>query len=286
MGSALRGFGQHCRTPSGSAARTARSLSRNITKREGSMNIDLTGKIALVTGGSRGIGREICLCLAQAGAEVVVNYNRSKDQAEGVLQEITVRGGKAEIVQADISHPGAVQALFEHLRKRYNRLDILVNNAGIIKDNLLLSTEVSDWDKVLDVNLKGAFLCTRYAAEMMLPNHAGKIINIASTGAIKGGRGQANYAASKGGLVALTRACAVELGGKGIQVNAVLPGMILTSMSSRVRKRAGEEILSSIPNGRFGEPKDVAYLVSFLASGLSDYITGQAIPVDGGLSAS
>jgi 3-oxoacyl-[acyl-carrier protein] reductase len=250
------------------------------------MNIDLTGKIALVTGGSRGIGREICLCLAQAGAEVVVNYNRSKDQAEGVLQEITVRGGRAETVQADISDPDAVRALFEHLRKKYNRLDVLVNNAGIIKDNLLLSTEVSDWDKVLDINLKGAFLCTRYAAEMMLPNHAGKIINIASTGAIKGGRGQANYAASKGGLVAFTRACAVELGGKGIQVNAVLPGMILTSMSSRVRKRAGEEILSSIPSGRFGEPKDVAYLVSFLASSLSDYITGQAIPVDGGLSAS
>ena len=248
------------------------------------MNIDLTGKIALVTGGSRGIGREICLCLSQAGAEVVVNYNRSKDQAEGVLQEITVRGGRAETVQADISHPDAVRALFEHLRKKYNRLDVLVNNAGIIKDNLLLSTEVSDWDKVLDVNLKGAFLCTRYAAEMMLPNHSGKIINIASTGAIKGGRGQANYAASKGGLVAFTRACAVELGGKGIQVNAVLPGMILTSMSSRVRKRAGEEILSSIPSGRFGEPKDVAYLVSFLASSLSDYITGQAIPVDGGLS--
>ena len=250
------------------------------------MNIDLTGKIALVTGGSRGIGREICLCLAQAGAEVVVNYNRSKDQAEGVLQEITVRGGRAETVQADISDPDAVRALFEHLRKKYNRLDVLVNNAGIIKDNLLLSTEVSDWDKVLDINLKGAFLCTRHAAEMMLPNHAGKIINIASTGAIKGGRGQANYAASKGGLVAFTRACAVELGGKGIQVNAVLPGMILTSMSSRVRKRAGEEILSSIPSGRFGEPKDVAYLVSFLASSLSDYITGQAIPVDGGLSAS
>ena len=248
------------------------------------MNIDLTGKIALVTGGSRGIGREICLCLSQAGAEVVVNYNRSKDQAEGVLQEITVRGGRAETVQADISDPDAVRVLFEHLRKKYNRLDVLVNNAGIIKDNLLLSTEVSDWDKVLDVNLKGAFLCTRYAAEMMLPNHSGKIINIASTGAIKGGRGQANYAASKGGLVAFTRACAVELGGKGIQVNAVLPGMILTSMSSRVRKRAGEEILSSIPSGRFGEPKDVAYLVSFLASSLSDYITGQAIPVDGGLS--
>ena len=250
------------------------------------MQFDLGGKIALVTGGSRGIGRETCLLLAQTGAEVVVNYNRSKDQAESLLEEIRQGGGRADVFQADISKPEEIKTLFEFLRKRFNRLDILVNNAGIIRDNLLLSTELSDWDRVFDVNLRGAFLCTRYAAEMMLPHHSGKIINIASTGAIKGSRGQDNYAASKGGLVAFTRTCAVELAGKGIQVNAVLPGMILTSMSSRVRKRAGEEILDKIPSGRFGEPKDVAYLILFLASNLSDYITGQAIPVDGGLSAS
>jgi 3-oxoacyl-[acyl-carrier protein] reductase len=250
------------------------------------MDFNLKGKIALVTGGSRGIGRETCLLLAQAGAEVIINYNRSKDQAESLLEQITKEGGSAEVFQTDISNPEEVQRLFEHVRKKFNRLDILVNNAGIIKDNLLLSTELSDWDKVLDLNLRGAFLCTRYAAEIMLTNHSGKIINISSTGAIRGGRGQANYAASKGGLAAFTRACAVELAGKGIQVNAVLPGMIVTGMSSRVRKRVGEEILDKIPCGRFGEPKDVAYLILFLASNMSDYITGQAIPVDGGLSIS
>jgi 3-oxoacyl-[acyl-carrier protein] reductase len=250
------------------------------------MQFNLKGKIALVTGGSRGIGRETCLLLAQAGAEVIINYNRSKDQAEILLEEITKQGGKAEVFQADISNPEDVEGPFEHIRKKFNRLDILVNNAGIIRDNLLLSTELSDWDKVLDLNLRGAFLCTRYAAEMMLSNHSGKIINISSTGAIRGGRGQTNYAASKGGLVAFTRACAIELGGKGIQVNSVLPGIIVTGMSSRVRKRAGKEILEKIPCGRFGEPKDVAYLILFLASNMSDYITGQAIPVDGGLSVS
>ncbi|MCJ7642340.1 MAG: 3-oxoacyl-ACP reductase FabG [Desulfobacterales bacterium] len=250
------------------------------------MRFDLNGKLALVTGGSRGIGREISLLLAQAGAEVIINYRQSKDKAESLLEEITGQRGKAELFQADVSNPEDIQHLFEHIRRKFNRLDILVNNAGIIKDNLLLSTELSDWDKVLNLNLRGAFLCTRYAAEMMLPNHSGKIINISSTGAIKGGRGQTNYAASKGGLVAFTRACAVELSGKGIQVNAVLPGMIVTGMSNRVRKRAGEEIMDKIPCGRFGEPKEVAYLVLFLASDLSDYITGQAIPVDGGLSVS
>jgi len=250
------------------------------------MQLNLNGKLALVTGGSRGIGREISLLLAQAGAEVIINYRQSKDKAESLLEEITGQRGKGELFQADVSKPEDIQHLFEHIRGKFNRLDILVNNAGMIKDNLLLSTELSDWDKVLDLNLRGAFLCTRYAAEMMLPNHSGKIINISSTGAIKGGRGQTNYAASKGGLVAFTRACAVELSGRGIQVNAVLPGMIVTGMSNRVRKRAGEEIMDKIPCGRFGEPKEVANLVLFLASNLSDYITGQAIPVDGGLSVS
>ena len=250
------------------------------------MQIDLKDKVALVTGGARGIGREISLILAGAGAQMIINYNKSKEQAESLLQEINRHGDRAEVFQADISNPEAVQALFEHIRKKVSRLDVLVNNAGVIRDNLLLSTELSDWDRVLDLNLRGAFLCTRYAAEMMLTHHSGKIINIASTGAVKGGRGQTNYAASKGGLVAFTRACAVELGGKGIQVNAVLPGMIVTPMSSRVRKRAGEDILANIPSGRFGEPREVASLVLFLASSLSDYINGQAIAVDGGFSVS
>jgi 3-oxoacyl-[acyl-carrier protein] reductase len=250
------------------------------------MNIDLTGKIALVTGGSRGIGRECCQLLASSGAKIILNYRKSKDNAEEVKGEITRSGGEAHIFQADIAEPEKVQSLFDFIGKEFGRLDVLVNNAGIIKDNLLLAMELSHWDTVHDTNLRGAFLCTRLAAEMMMTHHSGKIINIASTGAIRGGRGQANYASAKGGLVSFTRACAVELAGKGIQVNAVLPGMIITDMSSRVRKRAGDRILERIPAARFGEPAEIASLVVFLASDRAGYITGQAIPIDGGLSIS
>jgi 3-oxoacyl-[acyl-carrier protein] reductase len=248
------------------------------------MKMDLTGRIALVTGGSRGIGRETSLLLAQAEADVIINYNRSREEAEKTREEIIRQGGRADIFQADIAKPDEVEKLFAFVKNTFKKIDILVNNAGIIKDNLLLSMGLPDWDKVLELNLRGAFFCTKLAAEMMMPQHSGKIINISSVSAIKGGRGQTNYAASKGGLISFTRACAVELSGKGIQVNAVLPGMIVTDMSSRVRKRAGEEILKGIPCGRFGEPRDVALLVLFLASDMSDYITGQAISVDGGLS--
>jgi 3-oxoacyl-[acyl-carrier protein] reductase len=250
------------------------------------MKIDLAGRIALVTGGSRGIGRETSLLLAQAGAYVIINYNRSVEEAEKIREEIIRQEGKAEIFQADIAKPEEVEKLFVYIKNTFKKIDILVNNAGIIRDNLLLSMGLPDWDRVLELNLRGAFLCTKFAAEMMLPQHAGKIINISSVSAIKGVRGQTNYAASKGGLISFTRACAVELSGKGIQVNAVLPGLIVTDMSTRARKRAGEDILKGIPCGRFGEPRDVALLVLFLASNMSDYITGQAISVDGGLSVS
>lgn len=249
------------------------------------MNIDLTDKIAVVTGGSRGIGRETGLRLAEAGARVIINYLRSQDEAEKVKDQIARSRHDAEIFQADIGSPEEVGKLFAFIRKEYGRLDILVNNAGIIKDNLLLSMTLPEWEKVMDLNLRGAFLCTQHAAEMMLPSHSGKIINIASISAIKGGRGQTNYAAAKGGLIAFTRACAVELSGKGIQVNAILPGVITTDMTTRVRKRAGEMILKEIPGGRFGVPADVANLVVFLASDKADYITGQTIVIDGGLSA-
>jgi len=250
------------------------------------MKLDVSGKIALVTGASRGIGRECSKLLAKAGAEVVVNYNKSKEEAEKVLDEISNDCGRAEMVQADIAQPEEVQALFDHIRKKFSKLDILVNNAGIIRDRLLLNMELSDWDRVIDTNLRGAFLCSKYAVELMLPHHSGKIINISSVNAVRAGRGQTNYASSKGALLSFTRACAVELSGRGIQVNAVLPGMIVTDMSKRVRKLAAEDIMKSIPAGRFGEPSDVAHLVLFLASDRADYITGQAIAVDGGMSIS
>ena len=250
------------------------------------MKIDLSGKVALVTGASRGIGRETGIQLAKAGAKVIINYNKSKENAGEVKDEITKSGNEAEIFQADVSNPEEVGDLFAFIRDKYNKLDILVNNAGIIKDNLLLAMKLSDWDRVLDTNLGGAFLCTRQAAEMMMANHAGKIINISSIGAIRGGRGQTNYASAKGGLISLTTASAVELAGKGIQVNAVLPGMVVTDMSSRVRKRAGDRILERIPANRYGDPCDIANLIVFLASNNADYITGQAISVDGGMSIS
>jgi len=250
------------------------------------MQLDLKDKVALVTGGSRGIGRECCLRLARSGAGVIVNYNKSGEKAEEVLAEIARHGSEAHTFRADISQPAEVEALFSFVREKFESLDILVNNAGIIKDNLLLSMKLSDWDKVHEVNLRGAFLCTKWAAEMMMLNHRGKIINIASVAALRVGVGQVNYASAKGGLVSFTRACAAELSGKGIQVNAVLPGFILTDMSKRVRKRGGEIILKQIPAGRFGTAADVANLVVFLASEQSDYITGQSIAVDGGLSIS
>jgi 3-oxoacyl-[acyl-carrier protein] reductase len=250
------------------------------------MKLDLTDRIALVTGGAGGIGRECCLRLARAGATVIINFNRSEKESEHLKKEICEGGFRGEAFQADITNSAEIQGLFDFIREKFGRLDILVNNAGVIMDRLLLTMKTTEWDRVQDVNLKGAFLATQRAVELMLPDHRGKIINIASTSAIRGGRGQTNYAAAKGGLISFTRACAVELARKNIQVNAVLPGFIMTKMSDRVRKRAGKEILGKIPALRFGEASDVADLVVFLASDKSDYITGQAISVDGGLSIS
>jgi 3-oxoacyl-[acyl-carrier protein] reductase len=250
------------------------------------MNIELEGKVALVTGASRGIGRAIALALAEAGAHVAVNYAKSDEKAKALAEEIGATGGSAEALKADVSEPEEVEGLFGSIGERHGRLDILVNNAGIIKDNLLAGMSLEEWDRVMAVNLRSAFLCSRAAVELMMREHSGAIVNVASTSAVAGGRGQTNYAASKGGLLSFTRAAAVELGGKGIRVNAVLPGMVVTDMSSRVRKRAGEEILKRTPLGRFGEPAEIADLVVFLASDRASYITGQGFVVDGGLSRS
>lgn len=248
------------------------------------MNISLVDQTALVTGGARGIGRECSLLLAEAGARVVVTYNKSKEKAETLDAELAQRGIKADFFQADISKPDEVDRLFEFVHAQRGRLDILVNNAGIQKDNLLLNVELSEWERVYEVNLRGAFLCTKAATELMFPQHRGNIVNIASTLAIVGTRGTATYAASKGGLMAFTRTCAVELGKKGIRVNAIAPGVIDTVMTSRLLKRQGEALLNRIALNRFGKPEDVANLVVFLCSDKADYLTGQTIVLDGGLT--
>jgi len=250
------------------------------------MKLDLAGKVALVTGGGRGIGRACCVALARLGATVIINYRVSRDAAETLEKEIVGAGGGGRAYQADVSDPAAVDAMFCFIQQEYRRLDILVNNAGIVQDTLLLSMTLQDWTSVHATNLTGAFLCARHAVEMMLRQGGGKIVNIASASVDVGGRGQTNYAAAKGGLVAFSRAGAVELARKGIRINAVLPGIIETDMSLQVRQRASAKLLERIPARRFGRAEEVADLVSFLVSDASDYVVGQAIAIDGGLSAS
>jgi len=250
------------------------------------MKLDLAGKVALVTGGGRGIGRACCVALARLGATVIINYRVSRDAAETLEKDIVGAGGGGRAYQADVSDPDAVDAMFRFIQQEYRRLDILVNNAGIVQDTLLLSMTLQDWTSVHATNLTGAFLCARHAVEMMLRQGGGKIVNIASASVDVGGRGQTNYAAAKGGLVAFSRAGAVELARKGIRINAVLPGIIETDMSLQVRQRASAKLLERIPARRFGRAEEVADLVSFLVSDASDYVVGQAIAIDGGLSAS
>jgi 3-oxoacyl-[acyl-carrier protein] reductase len=248
------------------------------------MKIDLSGRVALVTGGSRGIGRACALALAGAGADVMIAYRSAEAAAAAVKAEIETLGRRAEICQADVTQTEQVDALFALVSDRFGRLDILVNNAGVIADALIGVLEADDWDRVVDTNLKGTFLCTRAALPWMMPRRSGKIVNLGSVASLRTRRGQAAYAAAKGGVVAFTRASAAELAAKGIQVNAVLPGIIVTEMSSRIRRQAEAELLAATPAGRFGTPEEVANLVVFLCSDAAAYITGQAVAVDGGIS--
>jgi len=243
----------------------------------------LNGKVAVITGAGRGIGRAIALQFAQYGSKVVINYRSSIAQVEELLATIKNAGGEAIAVQADISKEEEAKKLIEEAVKHFGRLDVLVNNAGITKDNLLMRMSEADFMSVIDINLKGTFFCTKYAATVMLKQRSGKIINISSVVGITGNVGQANYAASKAGVIGMTKAVARELSSRGITVNAVAPGFIESDMTDKLSDKLKEATLASIPLKRYGKANEVANAVSFLASEAANYITGQVIQVDGGM---
>jgi 3-oxoacyl-[acyl-carrier protein] reductase len=242
----------------------------------------LKDKVALVTGGSRGLGKTIALQLASEGAQVIVNYVASADKAEEVVAAIQSEGGKAVAMKADVSNLEEVEKMVDTIYEQFERIDILVNNAGVTRDELLISMEREDWDKVIATNLGGLFNCTKAAAKYMMMQKSGRIINMSSVAGERGGRGQSNYAASKGAVNAFTRSVAMELARKNVTVNAVAPGVVETEMSSEVIRRAQDIILNSVPLKRLGQPEEIAKVVAFLASDDSSYITGEVIRVDGG----
>lgn len=243
----------------------------------------LTGKVALVTGGGRGIGRAIACALAGEGATVLVNYNGSKERALEVVAQIEKEGGSAEAVGCDVSDFTACGKMIEEAVAKYSHIDILVNNAGVTRDGLIMRMSEADYDQVLDTNLKGAFNTIRHLSRQLLKQKSGKIINISSVSGILGNAGQANYSASKAGLIGLTKSVARELASRGICVNAVAPGFVETEMTQALSEKVREEAVKAIPLGRMGNVEDIAEMVLFLAGKRGDYITGQVFCVDGGL---
>ncbi len=245
---------------------------------------EMNRRVALVTGASRGIGRAIAKRLAQDGIFVIVNYCGSKEKAEAVLEEIKAQGGDGVCAQADVSDFAAAEALVKELVKEYGRIDILVNNAGITRDGLLMKMSEEDFDRVLDVNLKGCFNTIRHLSRQFLKQRYGRIINIASVVGVIGNAGQANYSASKAGIIGLTKSVARELASRGVTANAVAPGFIETEMTAVLPDKIKEQMAGQIPLGTFGKPEDVAEAVAFLASDSARYITGQVLNVNGGMA--
>lgn len=244
----------------------------------------LTGKIAVVTGASRGIGRAIALELAAQNATVIINYNGSKERAEEVKNEIEAMGKKAEIYQCNVSEYDKCEEFIKSVVDEHGRIDILVNNAGITRDGLLMKMSEEDFDKVINVNLKGTFNTIRFVSRHMLKQRSGRIINMSSVVGISGNAGQVNYASSKAGVIGLTKSAAKELASRGITVNAIAPGFIETEMTDVLSDEVKEKSVAQIPLGRFGKPEDIAKTAAFLASDNAGYITGQIIQVDGGMA--
>ena len=244
---------------------------------------DLTAKTALVTGGSRGIGRAICLELAARGAAVLVNYNQNTAAAEAVVAKITADGGVASALQADIRFADQVTPLFKRAIADSGTVDILVNNAGITRDNVIMLLKPDDFDEVISTNLRSCWLCCKEASRIMLRKRSGCIINISSVVGIAGNGGQTNYAASKAGIIGLTKSLAKELASRGVRVNAVAPGFVETDMTSDLSEDIKDKAIDAIPLGRMGQPQDIAKAVAFLASSEASYITGQTLVVDGGM---
>ncbi|WBL49163.1 3-oxoacyl-[acyl-carrier-protein] reductase [Clostridium estertheticum] len=244
----------------------------------------LKGKTAVVTGASRGIGRAIALKLAKHGANVVVNYRNSVDAVQEVVKEIEALGVKVLAIQADISSYADVENMIKKSVEEFGSIDILVNNAGITKDGLLMRMKEADFDSVIDINLKGAFNCTRHVAAIMLKQRSGRIINISSVSGLTGNAGQVNYSAAKAGIIGMTKSVAREFGSRGVTCNAVAPGYIQTDMTEDLSAKVKDTIMGTIPLKRLGRPEDVANVVAFLATDEAAYITGQVINVDGGMA--
>ena len=238
---------------------------------------------ALVTGGGRGIGRAICLELAKAGFDVCINYAASSAAAEQTAEDCKAFGVQAVALQADVTNPAECQTLVDTAAKTFGRLDVLVNNAGVNADKLILRMQEADFDKVIDTNLKGAFFCSKAACKLMMRQRYGRIINLSSVVGLHGNAGQSNYAASKAGLIGLTKSLAKEFAARGVTVNAVAPGFIETDMTAAMPEAAKTAALAAVPAGRIGAPAEVAHAVAFLASEEAAYITGQVLCVDGGM---
>lgn len=243
----------------------------------------LKDKVAIVTGASRGIGKAIAINFARQGAKVVINYRSDDKGAEETKAEIEKNGGVAVLHKGDVSNFSVAEELINFCKEQFSRVDVLVNNAGITRDTLVMRMKEEDFDSVINVNLKGAFNCAKHAASLMLRQKSGKIINISSVIGLIGNAGQVNYAASKAGVIGMTKSLAKELGSRGITVNAIAPGFIETDMTEVLSDKVKETVLSHVPLNKFGKTDDVANLAIFLASNMSDYITGQVITVDGGM---